>query len=239
MRGLLLCMSLILVVGIASAQDNRVLVPDTPFLVDVVASAPQAVLFDGNAGDVVTIASQTEDDLNPVLWLVSPSGVWLAYDDDANLPNAVLGQILLLEDGRYTVYVDSFNGVSEGQVTVSLTIEAWFSIEPSDDGWLVAIRENQRVGLPIELEADESVTITVSDQSGTLDPYIRLVDGAGDVLAINDDHQSGDLSLDVLDAQISGLVVSEAGTYTLEIVDFLGRAGTAQVTIRKNDITRP
>ena len=82
------------------------------------------------------------------------------------------------------------------------------------------------------LELDEAGTLTASarDTSGTLDPVLRLFDADMNLLALNDDHGSGDLTLNVLDAKLAEIGAG-VGQYQLQVSDFSGAAGTVELTI--------
>ena len=50
------------------------------------------------------------------------------------------------------------------------------------------------------------------------------------LLALNDDHGSGDLTLNVLDAKLAEIGAG-VGQYQLQVSDFSGAAGTVELTI--------
>ncbi len=221
------------------AQDETTLIPDQPQTVTISADAPALLIYEAQAGNVITITTQTaeDDESRPdtVLWVIAPDDTQLAYNDNALsadgefLSDARLENLRLPTAGDYRIVVDSFNGVSEGEVEVSLTlfdpfamqVEAFDSTEQIS--FTLPAGEIFRYGF--EAAAGESITFTAQDTGRLLDPYLRLLDASGAVLASNDDHASADFSLDVFDAQLVGWIAPEDGTYTVQITDVLGRGG--------------
>jgi hypothetical protein len=83
--------------------------------------------FEGAAGDVVNIAmNNTSGSLDPTLYLVSPSGVVIASNDDAvagENTNSLIANFTLPEDGQYIIIATHFGGPYGGTTgTYSLTI---------------------------------------------------------------------------------------------------------------------
>jgi hypothetical protein len=83
--------------------------------------------FDGVAGDVVNIAmNSTSGSLDPTLYLVSPSGLLVASNDDAvageNI-NSLIANFGLPEDGRYIIIATHYGGPYGGTAgTYRLTL---------------------------------------------------------------------------------------------------------------------
>jgi serine protease Do len=71
------------------------------------------VAFDGDAGDEVEILLQSAV-FDAYLRLYGPDGEILAYDDDSGGGSDALLLVLLPEDGRYTVFVNSYFGGEQG-----------------------------------------------------------------------------------------------------------------------------
>lgn len=242
---------LVLSLGVwTSAQEMPMLQPGTPITLTLTADAPALLQFEGQAGAVVSLsAAAVEGDeaaLDTTLAVIAPDGAQIAYDDDTHRisdtgetlieRDAQLPALRLPLDGVYTVRVDSFNGVSEGAVRVSLRVVAdpfAQQIETTGDTTRIALTLPAQAVYQrrLSLEAGAQVTITARDTAGTLDPLLRLRDAQGDIVAQNDDHATGDPSLNVLDAQITAWTVPAGGDYTLEVLDFVGAAGTLHLTI--------
>jgi hypothetical protein len=81
--------------------------------------------FSGTTGDVVTIAANvgSPPTFDPMITLVSPTGVELAFNDDiifgVNL-NALISNFTLPETGTYTIIVEGF-GTTAGPYSLTLT----------------------------------------------------------------------------------------------------------------------
>ena len=78
-------------------------------------------LFDGSAGDVVTIAMQAQGDrLDPFLELVGPDGTLLIWDDDGgvNFNSRITGFVLPVS-GSFAVVASGFGG-TEGDYLLAL-----------------------------------------------------------------------------------------------------------------------
>ena len=227
------------VVGLA--QDITLQV-DTPVTV-MVGYDPVWLTYSGTSGEVIQIATLTAiTDTAPdtTLEILYPDGQRLDYADDVMSAdgtiktNAVIQNLTLSIDGVYRVRVDSFNGVSEGEVEVVLS-HPTDTYEAITTGALTIIRgeitENDILQYPMSIAGATTLTIVARDVSGTLDPVLSVYDGEGHLLAFNDDHRSNELSLDVLDARITSLAISENTRLNIVVQDFLGRYGTVELII--------
>ncbi|MBC8098350.1 MAG: hypothetical protein H7Y11_02805, partial [Armatimonadetes bacterium] len=164
----------------------------------------------------------------------------VAYDDDSAAglagyaPTDAALIALTLPPGEYSVRVNSFNGVTVGEVELLLTLDAALDTQtPSVDTLTVTLYADEVYGVPLMLESIAGLSITVRDPLGVLDPLVTLRDAEGRVVAANDDHNTLDLTLNIFDARISPAEVLPPGAYTLEIREFLGRAGAMEVVIRE------
>jgi len=87
-------------------------------------------VFEGQAGDVVTIdMRQTSGTLDTLLFLLAPeSNAVIAQNDDSNeSTNSLISEVLLEEDGLYTIVAAHFGGLygaTSGGYTLSLRIDA-------------------------------------------------------------------------------------------------------------------
>ena len=83
----------------------------------------------------------------------------------------------------------------------------------------------------LEVDADTTLSILARDTSGTLDPVLHVYDSDDTLIGFNDDHQSNDLSLDVLDAGVIDLAFYEDTILTIRVSDYLGRKGSIELII--------
>jgi hypothetical protein len=166
-----------------------------------------------------------------VLWLVLDGRV-VAYNDnqgESSNPSIIL---MSPEDAVYSIYIDSFNGVSTGTAEVLVTLLDPFNLqtlEESDDLTQLSLHLPESQIFRHVFLASGDVSISAKDLSGNLDLYIRLyVDEQ--VIAVNDDHNSEDSTLGQFDSWLS--LSLETEFYMLEVRDFLGNAGQIEITIR-------
>ena len=231
----------------AQEDDERHYTVNDEAIVTISADNPAIlVLANETAGTVITITAQAVDStwVDPVLWIVDSESRLLAYNDDTLTDEGVIDvsarieNLILPAEGLYTIYIDSFNGVSSGDVEVIIRETDRFNIVVEETGSLHVMRltlpEDSIFAYPITVQQGDNLTITVRDGNRQLDPYLRIIDSSGNLVISNDDHASDDLTLNIFDARIEGWVVPMDGTFTLEVSDFLGREGNVLLEIRKH-----
>ncbi|GAB5493182.1 MAG: hypothetical protein Phog2KO_33970 [Phototrophicaceae bacterium] len=197
----------------------------------IVEDAPEYITIEA-------IANDTEN-FDSVIWVVDSDNHLRAYNNNqADNSNALIENLLLTPD-TYTIWVDSFNGVSEGDVVLSIiTVDPFNEIIETGDttqSIIVTLPEDMVYRYMLDLSTNNLVSIHVRDMSGTLDPYLQILDDSEVQVVANDDHQSSNLSLDVLDSLISDWDVSDDGLYTIEVRDFLGNSGQFELSITITD----
>jgi len=226
-------------VMVSIAQDMS-LELDTPITVTI-GESPVWLNYEGMAGEIITLSTMTAvTDTAPdtTLEILYPDGHRLDYVDDVVFPDgtvksdAVLENIALPIDGVYQIRVDSFNGVSEGEVELLLTHPSTnYNVIATDPLTIVRGDIDDALTYTLDVTADDTLTIIARDISGTLDPILWVYDADGTLLAFNDDHSSGDLSLDVFDAQIVDLTITENTTVEVVVRDYLARQGIIELII--------
>lgn len=212
---------------------------ESPTILHYQVDSPQVVTI-----TVESVQPPDDDPLNdPVVTVITPGGEWLAYNndhttdrDDLHTSDAALTDLLLPEAGRYTLRANTYGGIYEGEVAVTVTPGDRYGaeIDRDDDVTQVSARLPQNVPYDYTFQANAGarVTLTARDTGSTLDPLVTLYGPDGDPLAQNDDHASDDLSLDVFDAQLAEVELPADSTYRVRVADILGRAGTFQLTVR-------
>ncbi len=241
----LISTGLIILSAVVIWGQEMILQPDEPMTVTIGVD-PAWLTYSGTTGEIITITTLTAvTDTAPdtTLEILYPDGQRLDYNDDTILPDgnlkgdAMLREIELPIDGDYLIRVDSFNGVSEGDVDVLLTYaDTALDVLSTDDLTIVSgdIASQDSLIYTIDVPAESNLSVTARDVSGTLDPIVRLF--AEDTLLIfNDDHTSGDLSLDVLDAQVSNFSIDSDTAVEIVVSDYLGRAGSVELIITITD----
>ena len=232
---------LLLMVTISMAQDIH-LEPDSPVMIRL-GDAPAWLSYEGKAGEIITISTLTAiTDTAPdtTLEILYPEGHRLDYVDDVILADgtiksdALLDNLTLPIDGLYLIRLDSFNGVSEGEIEVVLSHPSLAFSEIKTEGFIVVSGDVPALGslqYTLEVSTDTTLSILARDVSGTLDPILRVYDADGTLIAFNDDHQSSDLSLDILDAAIMNLAISEDTILEIRVSDYLGKIGSIELII--------
>jgi hypothetical protein len=245
---------LALFVTVVHAQEaSEALIPGEALTLDLQADQPIFLTFEGQAGQVVNLtfrSLEADGEIDTVLEIRNGDRNGdrrLAYNDnhltgrdDLYASDSAITGVRLPADTRYTVRLDSYGSIGVGRVEVLLEVVDLFEtmVEESVNGDLIVsgvLPRWQVFRYTFEAENRALLTITARDRSGTLDPYLRLFDANGTLVASNDDHGTGSVTLDVLDAQIQNFEVAASGEYTLALSDLLGRAGRFEVTISRSE----
>jgi hypothetical protein len=83
----------------------------------------------------------------------------------------------------------------------------------------------------LQLRAGDYVTLTVRSEIIGFDPYLLLIDGDQNALALNDDHGTSIATLGLLDARISHYPIFVDGSYEIEIGGYNQTSGTFLLTV--------
>lgn len=207
---------------------------------------PADTLYEVRQTQTVSVHARSlepEGTLDTVVYVLAADGTALAFNDDAGGTSDSHIAHVTLPPGVYTVRVNSFNGVSAGQVALSIEpvdiFEAQVETQDGQTRISAALPRFAVYRYRFDGRANARVSITVRDTSGTLDPVLALKQADGRLLARNDDHNSASLLLNVLDSQISDFALPHTGEYILEVVDFLGAAGTFELLLLlESDVTQ-
>jgi len=214
----------------ANNPQTLPLTADNPIFVQYTADEPQWV----------TIRA-IGDNMDTTLTLIDPNGDVIVYQDDRPVIDAepirnAEKNTWLPEAGTYTIRVDSFNGVSEGDVRVSVREFDAYEIEtdyqdPEVNHTWANLTPSSGLTLFFGGREGNVYRVTVRDLTGNLDPILRVYDETGELVVFNDDHESDDLTLNTFDAQVEFTLLADRGdTYKFHITDWLGRTGRVQVS---------
>ncbi len=238
-RGLSLLVILLVCLNTLAQSDEA----DDTYTVTISADERASIEYIiENEAEYITIQAQSvaeeTDSIDPVIWVVNSQNHLLAYNDNFGEDNSAKIDTLLLVPDTYTIWIDSFNGVSDGDVEVIISLSDPFneirSTAENSTIINVSLPQDAIYRYALELSENDTATISVRDISGTLDPYISVLDENDSELVSNDDHQSMDLTLNRLDSLISDWLVSVDGIYTIEVRDFLGNSGEFELVITIN-----
>ncbi len=175
-----------------------------------------------NAGDIFVASTfALTAELDPTLALVDSSGAILAQNDDRG-DGSLNSQIVyeVTRTGRYQIVAGTYANASAGTMLLSLATDPeaeppfnFAAIEgrqiASHQGTIDSGRTSHQY--QVRLTAGQTLLAVADTTSGDLDPVLRLLDGEGYPVALNDDR--GDGSLNAAFAYTSPV----AATYTLEI----------------------
>jgi hypothetical protein len=179
---------------------------------------PRAVYsINGTRGAVLTLRlSPTSGNLDPVMSMFDPKGGLLFRRDDHAGSLGIQTTITFQENGVYLLVVGRFGyslGTSSGDYELAIERVGVSSQEGSNLLYGVPIMgriSNTQPQVFFTFEANEGdiLTITMIRSSGSLDPFLQIVDSGRFLLAENDDANSS-----THNAQIDGLLIETTGTY--------------------------
>ncbi|MCU0495934.1 MAG: hypothetical protein MUF87_01130 [Anaerolineae bacterium] len=233
-RAIKLLVFLTILVLAFGRESPIVITPNVPLTLRLDGVAPSILSYDAPNAETISITVRALDPIDPVLEILTPNDHRLAYNDDSlgqvdglSFSDAAVTRLALPAAGRYQIRVNSFNGVSVGQVEVILTTPSAFDVTESDDARLIQLPPDHPVRYLVDAQSGDQITFTA--YAPGLDPIVRLYDLNGTMIAVNDDHGSTDTTLNTLDARLT-VTIPASGQYTLEVADFLGRAGPIRLT---------
>lgn len=226
-------------------DSNTSLTADEPLTVRLTTAMPVELTYTSPGDEIITITAAATDpeSLDVTLELRDSDDERVAFNDRHDgldglaFTDAALDRLYIEAAGTYTLVVDSFNGVTEGDVTVTLTTQNPVVALDWDGDSVTAtvdLLPDRARSLTFDGTAGDTVTIIVRDPSALLDPRITLHDPDGAVIAANDDRPINSpmaLTLNVFDSYLGVVELPVDGTYTLDIAEFLGRSGVVEVSI--------
>lgn len=169
------------------------------------------------AGQLVTLTTQSDENYDTVLRLLGTDGKPLAENDD--MPSGSLqSQIIFMprESGEYTASVSGYGGATG---SFELDVTAGLEVGLSSDATQI-FEEQLTLGrgtdhrIPVELEAEDILVATTYALGDDLDTTLTLYSADGDVIATNDDMQPGDLNSQIIfQADTAMRVEVEPGTF--------------------------
>ncbi len=239
----------------AQGDSTTFIAANTPLTLRLNGQNPAIMTYSSPGNETITLKARAlsgESDTVPdtVVELLSPDGTRLAYNDDLAVSveglqatDSQIARVFLAQPGAYTLRVNSFNGVTEGEVEITLTVvDGVGFVEEITDGVRVLrvnLGHDQRFVHTFEALEGETLHITARDPRGVLDPIIMIYDAAGERIAANDDTDTPfalvGLTLNTFDAQIPVFRAPSDGSITLELREFLGRAGRIELRIAPTD----
>ena len=205
--------------------------------------------FDASQGMAVTITVRaTDNQLDPKVTLLDPSGAEVASNDDHDAPDDTLSTLdsqiadfVIPSEGTYTIQITGFAGIG-GTFELTIQLNGGASVvlpdqptaTPADDTQVIndSINPNGTYAAPLDANAGDVYTITVVATSADFDP--RVVVYLNDTYIIdNDDYGTNDPALQQTDSRIYDWIVTEAGSYEIDVRGYKDSAGSFTLTIDK------
>ncbi|MCA0456292.1 MAG: PPC domain-containing protein [Chloroflexi bacterium] len=245
MRSRLLWKILVIMLLAASAGSSSLLAQDTEdeqtnliygaqITGEISRNQPRSVYyFDGSRGEVVAINLRTtRGDLDPILTLIDSTGqVVMQRDDGAGDRNISIPAFTIPQSLRYYIVVGRF-GMALGTTTGSFELnierigvsgQSGSALRYGDSVINNITNMSPQVYYSFQAQQGDIIDVLMQKNSGTLDPYLQVVNSSARVIAESDDIDgSGSL-----DAGISGLVIEETGTYVIVATRYGEAAGTS------------
>jgi len=193
--------------------------------------------IEGLRGEVIRFElSVTEGDLDPVLSVFDNSGGLALHRDDSAAGLGVQQDFTMEKTGRYFVVVARFGyrlGATAGDYELRMTRKGVLSEGGStlryNDSVIGTISDtNAEVYYTFQAEQGDILTISMVRSSGTLDPYLQVVDSERFEIAKNDDH-----SRDTRNARIEGLIIERTGPYIIVATRYDDSSGSFVLSIEE------
>ena len=192
---------------------------------------------EGLRGEVIRFELDvTEGDLDPVLSVFDNSGGMALHRDDSAAGLGLQHDLTMEKTGRYFVVVARFGyslGQTAGAYELRMTRKGVLSEGGStlryNDSVIGTISDtNAEVFYSFQAEQGDILTISMVRSSGTLDPYLQVVDSERFEIAKNDDH-----SRDTRNARIDGLIIERTGPYIIVATRYDDSSGSFVLSIEE------
>ena len=176
--------------------------------------------IEGLRGEVIQFELRaTDGDLEPVLGVFDNTGELEFYRGLAGDEGSITEDLTLKATGRYFVIVARFGqslGSTSGAYELSMTRAGVLSEQGSalryGDSVIGAISDSEpQVYYSFQAQQGDILTVAMVRSSGTLDPYLKVVDEERFVIADNDDQTGADTR----NARIDTLIINRTGTYII------------------------
>ena len=190
----------------------------------------QVFYIDGLRGEVIQFdLTAVSGNLDPVLSVFDDTGQLIFHRDDTR-GNLNIEQNLTLEKtSRYFVVVGRFGyslGATSGDFELRMERTGVLSEQGSTlrygDSVIDTISNtNPHVYYTFQANEGDILTVEMVRASGTLDPYLQVVNSDRYVIADNDDQ----IGSDTKNARINTLLIEQTGTYIIVATRYGGVAG--------------
>ena len=192
---------------------------------------------EGLRGEVIRFElAVTDGDLDPMLSIFDNSGKLALHRDDSAAGLGVEHDLTMELSGRYFVVVARFGhslGRTAGAYELRMTRKGVLSEGGSalryNDSVIGTISDTKaEVFYTFQAEQGDILTISMVRSSGTLDPYLQVVDSDRFEIAKNDDQ-----SRDTRNARIDGLIIERTGSYIIVATRYDDSSGSFVLSIEE------
>ncbi len=170
------------------------------------------------AGQIVTLTTSSERNVDTILALNGPDGRQVARNDDQQ-PGVLSSRVVYVvrASGRHVALVSGFSGATGAfELEVSTGLQVGLSAEARvlREERVSFDRRRTEIRFPIDLNANDIFVASTFALTDDLDSTLRLLDSNGAILAQNDDRGDGSLNSQlVFQAADSGRYEVVAGTF--------------------------
>ena len=189
------------------------------------------VVYEGEGPVTISVLLLENDKpVDIVITVLDSEWQQVAYHDGGDAGEETIARLDLGDSGPYIIWLNSFNGQQTGDVELLLTEIAVPSISAGDDSLIVDLFSGDVAQVMLDLDSSASFHITARSLTEDRDVRLAIVNVDGTVIASNDDHESDDATLGLLDAAID-LKVDDDAQLMLEIREYLGRSAQVEVAV--------
>jgi hypothetical protein len=211
----------------------------------ITAGTPYEYYIDANAGDVITLTAQAlQDTLDVDLAVYDLQDTLVDSNQEHGTADATLfffdariNNLIIQQTGTYLIEVVGYDPSTFAPMggDFELSIERVMTGAPTGVGdeqvFLGEIAPNGIFSQTFEAQTGDFITITVRSLSNRFDPIIDLLSPDGVLIANNDDHGTGSRLLGRWDSQIMRILITQSGTYTIEVGGYRDSGGVFGITV--------
>lgn len=190
----------------------------------------QVYYIDGLRGEVIQFElSATSGNLDPMLTVFDDTGKLIFHRDDTRGNLNIEENLTLEKTSRYFVVIGRFGyslGATSGDFELRMERTGVLSEQGSTlrfgDSVIDTISNtNPQVYYTFQANEGDILTVEMVRASGTLDPYLQVVNSDRYVIADNDDQ----IGANTKNARINALLIEQTGTYIIVATRYGGVAG--------------
>ncbi len=208
--------------------------------------------FQATAGETLTISVRaTDNQLDPTVSLDDSAGNELATNDDQTTNSALgpydseIANFAIPQTGTYTIKITGFAGIggsfdltiTHGGTQVVVASPTPQSVNPTATPSQTTpvviqgtVKSNDVYTYNLDANTGDVYTITVTAVSSDFDPRVSIyLDNK--YIMDNDDYGSTDPSMQSTDARIYDLILTESGTYEIDVRGYQDSSGDFKMTI--------